>query len=56
MANKVQMTEKKGHFEVEFMDGLAGISFHYNSLQMVLDILGMMTEKRDVKSIAWIED
>lgn len=43
-----------GYFEVEFTDGLAGISFHECSLDNIIHMLANMIPAREVKSISWI--
>ena len=44
----------KGHFEVEFMDGLQGVSFYEKTLAEVIALLNYVD--REVKSISWVED
>lgn len=45
----------KGHFEVEYEDGLVGSAF-YCSLEMVIISLSKQTPHRIPKSISWVED
>lgn len=46
---------KNGHFEVEFMDGYAGLACYDHTLDDLIDILARQTPHRVVKSITWIE-
>ena len=47
----------KGHFEVEFTDGLCGIAFHCSLEQVMFSIMNQPEEIRRIpKSISWVED
>lgn len=53
-AMKIETSKNKGHFEVEFSDGLAGIGIYDKNLDSTIRILGRVD--RPIKSIEWIED
>lgn len=48
----------KGHWEVEFKDGLAGVAFYERSLNDVMISLVKSYEvfPREVAEIKWVED
>ena len=54
--NKVERTENKGYFLVSFTDGYNDIAFYDKSLDYVVTMLARQTPKREVKSIAWVEE
>jgi hypothetical protein len=45
----------KGHFEVEFMDGLCGVGLYDKTLAEAIETLSRISD-REVKSITWIPD
>lgn len=51
---KIETSKNKGHFEVEFSDGLAGIGIYDKNLDSTIRILGRVD--RPIKSIEWIDD
>ena len=54
MANKIENSTKKGHYEVQFEDGYAGVAMYDKTLDDVVRTLARLD--RVVKSIEWIED
>lgn len=51
----------KGHFEIEFEDGLCGLGMYDTSLPGVIDNLSRIQNnpeqiRRIVKSITWVEE
>lgn len=56
--NKIEKTNKKGHFEVMYTDELVGTGFYDCTLDDVVISLARSKEtiNREVKSIEWIEE
>lgn len=54
MAKTTIEVKGKGHFEVEFTDGMNGISIYEKTLAEVIALLAQVN--RDVKAISWVED
>ena len=46
----------KGHFEVEYTDGLSGNAFYTTNLGQVMNFVSKQTPYREPKSISWVED
>ena len=51
---KIETSNTKGHYEVQFEDGLAGVGIYDHTLDGVIRTLARVD--RTVKSIEWIED
>ena len=52
--NKVEKTNRKGHFVISFIDGLADVGMYDKTLDQVVKTLARLD--RGVKSIEWVED
>ena len=46
----------KGHFEVEYMDGLAGTGFYDSTLAQVISAISRQVLYREPKSISWVTE
>lgn len=46
----------KGHFEVEYMDGLAGTGFYDSTLAQVISAISRQVPYREPKSISWVTE
>lgn len=54
MANKIENSTERGHYEVQFEDGYVGVAMYDKALDDVVRTLARLD--RVVKSIEWIED
>lgn len=52
--NRIEQTNNKGHFVVNFTDGLAGVGMYEKTLDDVVRIIARLDRK--VKSIEWVEE